>query len=308
MQYFVSAENTSYFYWQLELLIESFRMLGLQDSLVVALADNDSRKIGGFSANLVKHQNKLIHPNEGREKGYLPLNRISSIRYALAYGALKFPFALIHADMVVRKPIDDPNGETPAVLLNNLDDYPAAEEDAVKSEIRGSLESLAEDREVAFKDLPTVPFFSPPAVFNKPFESIAEVFFSRVQINMIDILGRKGADFPCEKAAWELTISESFQHCSVSGRFMSAPLLFDSDDTNFLHYKTGIPPVFHKKFYKYDEGNYFSGQGPYETLMENNPTVGTDYVQRVIKSYVNNRSKAVRPGRDRQTSPAGVPD
>lgn len=294
MQYFVSAENTSYFYWQLELLIESFAMLGLQDSLVVAMAENDSQKIGGFSSNLVRHRNKFVHPNEGRHMGYLPLNRVGSIRYALAYGLLDFPFALIHADMVMRRPLEEPKGDNPEVIVNNFEDYPMSEEEIVKSEIAPDLSRLAEERGVPAQELPKIPFLSAPIVFNAPFKSVSEVFFSRLQNNVLSIADRKGPSFPCEKAAWEVTLTESFQHCSVTGKFMSAPILFDSDEANFVHYRTGIPPVFHKKFYRYEDGVYLSGQGPYDTLLEHNPSVGTDFVQRVIRSYADGRSKQVR--------------
>lgn len=304
MQYFVSAENTSYFYWQIELLIQSFAMLGLEDSLVIGMADNDSQKIGGFSSNLVRHYNKFVHPNEGRHTGYLPLNRVGAIRYALAYGLLKFPFALIHADMVMRRPLDEHESGTPEVVLNNFDDYSAAEEEMVKGEIRDKLGDLAEDRGVSQEELPGVPFISPPIVFNESFGSIAEVFFSRLQTNMIDLADRKGPSFPCEKAAWELTLIESFQHCSVTGKFMSAPLLFDSDSANFVHYRTGIPPVFHKRFYRYEEGVYLVGQGPYDTLLEHNPSLGTDFMQKVVKSYADGRSKQVRLRPGRQTCPS----
>lgn len=308
MQYFVSAENTSYFYWQLELLIESFVMLGSHENLLVALADNDSQKIPGFSSNLIRLGGKFLHPNDGREKGYLPLNRVGAIRYALAYGALKFPFVLIHSDMVVRRPLEIPNDDMPSVTLNNFDDYPLVEEQIVKQEIRKDLEELAVKNGVDVEILPSVPFLSAPVVFNKSFENIAEVFFAKLQSNMLSILERNGPSFPCEKAAWELTLAESFQHCSISGRFMSAPILFDSDSANFVHYRSGIPPVFHKRFYRYDEGMYLSGQGPYETLLENNPTVGTDYVQRVIRSYLKSRSRVFRPDHERQTCSADAPD
>lgn len=308
MQYFVSAENTSYFYWQLELLIESFAMLGLEDSLVIAMADNDSQKVGGFSSNLVRHTNKFIHPNEGRHMGYLPLNRVGSIRYALAYGLLKFPFTVIHADMVLRKPLAEPEEGQPSIVLNNFEDYPMSEEEIVKGEIAPSLNALAEERGVAVADLPKVPFLSPPIVFNKSFESISEVFFARLQNNIVSIAERRGASFPCEKAAWELTLTESFQHCSVLGKFMAAPLLFDSEDVNFIHYRTGIPPVFHKKFYRYEEGVYLSGQGPYDTLLEHNPSLGTDFVQKVVRSYADGRSKQVRRRPVRQTCPSDAHD
>lgn len=307
MQYFVSAENTTYFYWQLELLIESFFMNNMGGDLLVAFAENDSQKILGFSSNLLRLNGKFVHPNEGREIGYLPINRVSSIRYALAYKALKFPFALIHSDMVMRKPIDDPTEDMPSVTLNNFDDHLDAEERLVKEEIRENLASLAEERGVDMEALPSVPFLSMPMVFNKSFENIAEVFFAKLQTNMISILKNKGASFPCEKAAWELTLAESFQHCSIAGRFMSAPMLFDSDAPNFIHYRSGIPPVFHKKFYRYENAVYLTGQGPYDTLMEHNPTVGTDYVQSVVRSYVKRRSSPFRPVRGRQTSPVGAP-
>lgn len=306
MQYFVSIENTSYFYWQLELLIESLNMLGIGDKLVVAVAENNSQKVVGFSSNIVKHEIKFVHPNEGREQGYPPLNRVGAIRYALAYGALEFPFALVHADMVARRPLEEPDEDLPCVFVNNFDDYSPSEDDIINREIKSDIAKLASDRGVDIDEIPNIPFFSPPVVFNKSFKSISDVFFSRLQKNMVSILERKGSSFPCEKAAWELTLAESFQHCSVKGRFMSAPLMFDSESPNFLHYRAGIPPVFHKKFYRFDEGNYLTGQGPYETILENNPTVGTDFLQKVVRSYAKSRSKWPRKPLESRTCPSGA--
>jgi len=308
MQYFVSCENTSYFYWQVELLIESFRMKGEESNLLIALAENESAKVGGFSSNLVAHADKFLHPNEGREKGYLPLNRVSAIRYALAYKALRFPFALIHSDMILRRPLDEPSEDYPGVVLNNFEDGIASDEEASKSEIEADIQRLAEERGVEAKDIPVVPFFSAPVIFNKSFEPISEVFFAKLQTNMISLLERRGPSFPCERAAWELTLTESFQHCTMTGRFMAAPLMFESDQANFIHYKTGMPPVFHKRFYRFEEGVSFSGQGPYETLLEHNPTVSTDYAQEVVRSYMDGRMKAFKRRHARQTCRAGDDD
>lgn len=306
MQYFVSAENTTYFYWQLELLIESFNMLGIGDSLVVAMAENDSQKVVGFSANIVRHRNKFVHQNEGRESGYLPLNRVASLRYALANGILEFPFTLVHADMVIRSPVSDPDDDIPTVVLNNLDESAESDAGPVGEEVSAGVLRLSEERGVPAGEIPTVPFFSPPAVFSKSFASLSDVFFSRLQTNMMSIFKRRGASFPCERAAWELTISESFQHCSVLGRFLSAPLLFDSDEADFVHYRGGIPPVFHKKFFRYGDGVQLVGQGPYETMMEHNPSVGTDFLQRVLKSYAVSRSKPFRTPPESQTCLSGT--
>ena len=102
---------------------------------------------------------------------------------------------------------------------------------------------------------------------------------------MIEIFNNNDKKFPCEKAAWELTLVESFQHFSVKSKFLAGPLLYDSDNMNFIHYKVGIPPVFNKKFYQFENGTFYSNQGPYETLMEHNPTINTNYMQQVIRSY-----------------------
>jgi hypothetical protein len=283
MQYFVSAENSSYFYWQLELLIESFLMHGLEDKLVIGLAENNNPKIRGFSSNLVNYGTKFIHENEGEKAEYLPINRVESIRHALAYGILKYPFVLIHADMILKNPISLDGEEDFGIIVNNLEEL-ENDQNSIKNALDPFLDKLADERSVEKKDLPVLPLFSFPIVFNKPSEFVSDVFFSKLQMNMIEILKEKGSKFPCERAAWELTLIETFQHCSIKGKFLSASMMSDIDEMNFIHYKTGVPPVFHKKFFKFDQGAYH-GDGPYEVLMDHNPTINTNYVQSVIKSY-----------------------
>jgi hypothetical protein len=293
MQYFISAENTSYFYWQLEILIESFLMQGLEKDLVIGIAENDSQKLKGYSSNLVKYCNKFEHSNEGRSLDYLPINRVSALRYALAYGILKFPFVLIHADMILRKPIEleesDNNFGTAGIILNNYEEINDSEKILIKKTIRPELEKEAEDRNLNVESFPEIPSFSAPMIFNKSFEYIWDPFFTKLQINMLSLLKKNGSNFPCERAAWEQTLMESFQHCTLRGRFMSGPLMLEDDNFNFIHYKSGIPPVFNKKFFKFESGTYYGEQGPYETILEHNPTVNTNFLHQVIRSY--NRRK-----------------
>lgn len=286
MQYFVSAENSSYFYWQLELLIESFLMHGLENNLVIGLAENNEQKIKDYSSNLVRYGNKFIHSNEGKELGYLPLNRVSALRYALAYNIIKTPFVLIHADMILRNPIVlGEEDKDYGIIVNNYEEISAAEEKLVKDYIDPSLHRLAEERGVGLDELPKLPFVSAPIIFNEPSEYVLSTFFSKLQSNLIQIMKSKDKSFSCEQAAWELTLTESFQHCGIKGKFLAASLLHSDDNLNLIHYKNGIPPVFNKKFYHFNNGSFYSSQGPYETLMEHNPTVNTNYLQQVIRSY-----------------------
>ena len=292
MQYFVSAENSSYFYWQLELLIESFVMQGLENSLVIGLAENNAQKVMGFSSNLVRHPNKFSHPNEGSDQDYPPLNRAGSIRYALKYGILKFPFALIHADMILRSPIElSEDDEGYGIIINNYEETSESERAQVKEVVDSSLERIAVEREASTEEIPKIPYVSAPIVFNTPFEYISTDFFTKFQMNEMKILKDRGPKFPCERAAWEMTMMESFRHFGIKGKFMSASLLHGEEDVNFIHYKNGIPPVFNKKFYDFTQGTFFSGSGPYETILEHNPTVSTNFLHQVIRSYKRRNNK-----------------
>lgn len=293
MQYFVSAENSSYFYWQLELLIESFLMQGIQDDLVIGLAENNDQKIRGYSFNIVKYGQKFIHNNEGRDIDYLPVNRVNALMYALAYGILKFPFVLIHADMILKNPIiTKEEDEDFGVIINNYEEISDADKKQIKEAIGIELEKVAKDREISVDSFPEIPAISSPIVFNKSFEYMWETFFSKLKINMLNFLEKKGKNFPCERAAWEQTFMESFKHCSVKGDFMSAPLMYDDNNINLIHYKSGIPPVFNKRFFKFENATYYSGQGPYETILDHNPTVNTNYLHQVIKSYIKKNAKS----------------
>jgi len=288
MQYFVSAENSSYFYWQLELLIESFLMQGLDKDLVIGLAQNDDQKIRGYSSNLVKYGTKFMVQNEGRESRYLPLNRISAIRSGLAQGVLKFPFVMIHADMILKKPLEleDEGKETGCgIIINNFEEPDPVESSFIASEMDGFVEKLAKEKDVEKEEIPRIPFFSAPVVFTKFMEYCSDVFFAKVHSYERSLLAEYGPKFPCEKTAWEMAIAEAFRHFNVKGDFMSAPLMFGGENFNFIHYKSGIPPVFHKKYFKFEGGTYLSSSGPYEVLMDHNPNGNTNYLQQVIRSY-----------------------
>lgn len=285
MQYFVSIENSSFFYWQLELLIESFVMHGLQNNLVIAIADNNDPKIKGYSSNLIKYGTKFIHQNFGSDSGYPPLNRVIAIRTAVSEGMLGFPFAVIHSDMVLKKPLPE-EGFCPdyGMVVNSFDETSEKTRMEVKDAIGFGLARIAEEKNLEVADLPEVPSLSAPFVFNEAFKPLSEVFFARLHSNTTDLIAAKGVNFPCERAAWELTITEAFQHCSIKSEFMASPLMSDSD-TSFIHYKNGIPPVFHKKFFKFNDMSANVGRCPFEVMLEHNPTPNTAYVHEVIKSY-----------------------
>jgi hypothetical protein len=57
MDYFVSIENTPYDLWQIELLIESFKINHLEDSLVIGMAGPNPL----LTKNLLAHKRIMFH-------------------------------------------------------------------------------------------------------------------------------------------------------------------------------------------------------------------------------------------------------
>lgn len=99
MKYFVSIENCYFFRWQIELLLESMKPFGLDDSLVIGCAEFENKKI--------KFPNVIYHENIGRKNNYLPFNKPFSVIQALKNKLLTPPFVIIDPDMVMVKPIEN---------------------------------------------------------------------------------------------------------------------------------------------------------------------------------------------------------
>lgn len=279
MQYFVSIENTSFFYWQTELLIESFFAKNLQNDLVMGMAEEESPKfleLAKHIIHIINHPGKFLHHNYGAEKEYLPLNRPYSIINAMQTGVLKTPFALIHADMVLVKPIKKPDENVVFHMVDNP---------LVSQEIEPYLEKMLKSAEgFSRADLPARLPFNGVVIFN----DVDVEFFWRVLWKTEELLKEKGPLFPCEKVAWSLCFYEMLEKMSFRGEYLECGLLEPllNLDVNFVHYKHGIPPVFHKRNYTFRQQTSFSGNvSPYELLMEFNPTTATHHVQQVLRSY-----------------------
>lgn len=282
MKYLVSIENTNYFYWQTELLIESFLMNGIQDDLVIAIANNDSPKIKGYSKNLVKHKNKILHENVGLEKECPVANRVYAIRNLFLTEQIELPFTVIHADMIMKNPIDKYNKDT-EIVMNN---YGMEINKLTNSYIEniGLKQQLLDEEKITEKEIDEFPFCM-PIIFN---ENLDKEFFlkflDKLVINLEDVCKKK--NFPVEQTCWTQTLLESYGFYSATGSFLTCELMHSEDfDVPFIHYNNGIPPIFNKKFFKFDKGKYYV-DGPYENLLENNINENTEYVRQVIRSYM----------------------
>lgn len=283
MQYFVSVENTSYFYWQLELLIESMISFGVQDKLIIAFSENTDPKIKEYSKHLVKHGIKTFLPNIGRQLDYLPANRVYSIKRLFEEGVLKTPFTLIHSDMVMKNPIDNYNKPFDLVINNNdasneiINEY--FQDESIRNKIKSNNEVIKDDS--IFSDLKS----NAPIIFNESLSNeFLNKFFIKLTMNTRSLLESKGKNYPCEKVAWKLTLLESIGHYTATGQTLTCDIIDSNIDVPFIHYNRGIPPIFHKMFFKFEKPSYYY-DGPFDNLLQHSISENSIYIQNLIKSY-----------------------
>lgn len=271
MDYFVSIEDTNYFGWQTEILIQSFKRLNLQDSLVVGVAMNPSSKLPKYFRNLNEHKRKFEHQNVGRDKNYLPLNRLLAIIHALNQGHLKQPFALIHADMVLTAPLAEPTIEN-SVTFNT---------EYVDSVILKKIEPLV--RPImdikGLSEPPPLPLGA-SVIFNR----IPTYFFSRVYQRTVQLIGDgSDMDWDIEKAAWILSCYENLGSFAFSGSNYVSPMVHNKLDVPIVHYKHGTTPYFNKLHFMYDVAMLSIGsQDPYAVILEQSPVACTKIIQDLI--------------------------
>lgn len=76
MEFLVIAENKPYYQWQIELLIESFKLLKLQEHLYVFLIGENEKK---FSKNIDQHKNCFYLKDKSLKYGFNYFNFFESI-------------------------------------------------------------------------------------------------------------------------------------------------------------------------------------------------------------------------------------
>lgn len=115
MQYFVATEDSRDFRWRTELLLESIRLLGLEDQTVVAVCPGPGIK------GKTPYPNQVKFDNIGRKLGYQPINKSLGLLKALEQGVLRQPFVVLDTDMFLLRPIPQNFGDVSAQIHARLE-------------------------------------------------------------------------------------------------------------------------------------------------------------------------------------------
>ena len=271
MEYFVSMENSGYFYWQVDLLLESFKAANVNGPLVGIAENNTSKKPAMFAKNILTHTSKFSHDNFGQEQGCPPLNKPYAIILALRNKLLSSHFAVIHPDMVLVNPLKE-NEE-------NIVFHEQQPNEDFKKNIDPYIKEIADVRKIDFKDFPDCIPIGGTIIFR----DVDLTFFERVLARMAQLHKKHGNAFDIAKAAWVITIYEYLGKYSVKGVYLEKRLMDHEVEADLIHYRHGLPPLFSKKFYGFEDFQMMTD--PYQVLLEYNPSDATDYIQKLIRKY-----------------------
>jgi len=277
MDYILSIKNTNYQLWQTELLIESFRKLNLEDKLLICIGQDSEPKIGEFSKNIIAHKRKVLHEDYNKSMNCLGANRIMSFHAAIKNEYIKIPFTILHADMLLKKPISD-EAKTD-IVFSIGEEFGILERfsEEIKEIFVEKNKKVPKEKDF-YKDMP--PQMIPTCSIS--FYKLHENFHNSLVVNLRKIIKNRPEEFSKEKAAWILTMAEYVGYSSMAGVYRESHLVDAREDTDIIHYKHGIPPVFHKLHYQAKNGMNLA-VSPFDSLLEFNPTINSHFMQQIIK-------------------------
>lgn len=279
MKYLASIEACPYFLWQIELLIESFKLHNMQDDLVIAVATRD--KGIEVCKNFGQHGNKFFHINR-RDKEGAYFNKPYATTVALEKKYIeKENYVLIEPDMVLVKPLKESD-----VNITYANDQFYTKE---------LLESEGYAVSKIMQEILTEQSVNDPMDFYWPFlggvvqfKNVDDWLFKRI-LHWGNKIKNKNAPLHgryVAKTAWVLTFFESFDAYTFKSENYESTME-DFDTRNFIHYYHGYPPVFNKQVFQWGKKWSLSGHTPFESLLMYNPTPATDYMQKIIMSACN---------------------
>lgn len=280
MEYFVNCENTPYYHWQLELLIESFKRHGLEKQLLVGLAEATAPINKHFCRNLYSHERLFAHQNIGSIRGYKGLNRTYSLYWAVNSKAISQPVCYMASDVVLRRPLDISfQGNVPGIVF---DPDPFFTIDEAEKTVGPFWEWRG--RPKSDYDLRWVPV-GPIMIFNQ----IPAMIFQRVStiaesLALQQLLAGKEIWEHTDKLAWAINLADYVGHIQIRGDYTLAMNMLGGGDSPFIFYEHGLPPVFNKTMFQYSPPNYVSFGDPFEVLAANSPTPASHFISQLAQT------------------------
>jgi hypothetical protein len=269
MEFFVTLNNNQDHHWQAELLIESFKLHGLQDKLHITLIPTEFPVPLG--KNLRSHKRVEQGANFGHYRGFERLNKLYSMLHALTIGTLKQPFLALEPDMVLFQPILVAPYEGAQVIFQASH---FLTHDLAKENIPNLATYLPNQqwiplgKAIYFNNIP-IEFFH-QAIRQTEFMAYEQLRANKPLWEMTD------------RVAWGSNIMSMIGAASLQGTTNLEQTMTDNTYHTLINYEAGFVPHFSKKMFSYA----FSLGNPFDILMkvaEIYPTTSTEFLGNLAK-------------------------
>lgn len=279
MQYLTCIENSIYYHWQIELLLESFKKYQNESELIVAIPNksNPVECFGKFHKNLSVYDNTIYFHDICQSCN---INSVYIPWIFAKRNILKETFCMVSPDCVFQNTFDYDPADQPEIVLA-LDPFLTFE--------------LARfhlgDFWIPFTDNPDkiknawVPvgqamlFNKIPVDFFEKAIQIAEILAKNQEKHVWDMTSR---------IAWILAIIFYSEGFKVKND-INVQYITSNESGHFVTYEHGINDLFNKKQFLFLSPHFVSAGDPIETLASLLQTKNSNYVSSIAKSTIASR-------------------
>lgn len=278
MDFLVIAEDIPYYQWQIELLIESFKLQGLEDKLFIYLVKtNDS--VDAIKININDHKNVIYYKSESIRNGTINFDFYNCV---LDYKSKNSnDFAIIDCDTFLKNfnyKVFDGNG-----ILYQIDQIPNKELELIFKISRSKYN-------YEFHQLSSVLYFSKMFdvdFFKTSFATLEDIVKISYFTNLFD--QNYNPNFDIFKYSFLLTGMSYGVPILPTYNLLNYVYEGQEQDVNFISYKHDIKPYFYKKNYYHKNFKNLSLKypDPFQNFLDLPDFTYCAFVKKIVSSYYN---------------------
>ena len=279
MHFLTIAEDTPYYQWQIELLIESFKMKNLEDKLFIYLIKTEN-SVDGIKNNINNHPN-LFYYNSDRIK-------TCSLNFDFHQCILnyrdKFPlenFMIFDTDNLLKN-ID----ESDFNLQNLVYQIDQKENDELSLILKLSRSKY----NYSFYPMTSIVYFS--ALYSYDFfKSAFLILEDLIKISFFCNIDNEKHEPDLDLYKYSYLILSLMYNIKVNPSYKLLNYAYEGTDmdVNFISYKHDVKPYFYKKnYFQKDFKNLsLSYTDPFENMLDLPDFVGCSFIKSIVLSYQN---------------------
>lgn len=288
MDYFLSITDSQYHHWQSELLIESFKSNNCENKLYiyVSSAEKAFSYNKNFIGNLLSHKRKKYFLNLGLQKGCSELNKIYSLRNALATKAIEQPVCVLEPDLVMKRQIDfrESDGIYSSFVFS-IDPFSTIEN--AEKNVGPFTEWLGLER--SFIESNWLPVGDSYIINKFPLEFFFKVVEDAEKLAVYQMLnGNKVWNRTCDLAL-TLNVISNVSKIYCRGDYQIIGPIDSDANASFVTYKNGYLPNFHKSMFKFEPPADLSLGDPIKVLSDLSFSPNSIYVSKIARKTIEQR-------------------